>query len=385
MKQLAHPAKKTISHWNCKFINEDNEQEYINSKLKQDKRTAQFLILVVGFILLAILFSDKLIIKDEYWPHIALTWRGGIVFACFAAYYYINTLESPQFFHRFLLIFTATLLVNLQLMVFTYKDHYILHVFFDLIVLIAIYFSTLFSFRESFILGALYGLAGAAVIYISKSIETHSYIMVVIAYIAANAAGMVISAQEHLLKRRLFLRKERLAQLAKELKEQAFIDPLTNIPNRRAFDENYPNYQKLALRIENSEDSVCVVVSDIDFFKRVNDNFGHDKGDTVLVKFASFLVNSVRPTDGVYRFGGEEFVIVLKGCSTENAISRIENMVQQLSNNILDIEGIDYPITASFGIAFLNKAEDKRTIIARADLALYQAKDNGRNQLAVSQ
>ena len=117
-------------------------------------------------------------------------------------------------------------------------------------------------------LGITYGIAGVFVVYLYKTVDVHSVIMVFMAYLAANLAGMVISAQEHLLKRRLYLRNERLKELALEMKSQAFKDALTKIPNRRAFDDYYPAYQKAAQRLVNSSEKVCVAVSDIDFFKR---------------------------------------------------------------------------------------------------------------------
>ena len=260
--------QKTLSQWTCQFQSKKLEYAFLESKLKQDKRVAQFLISVVGVILLLILFSDKMIIKAEYWPTVALSWRGGLVLVCALVALLINKVTTVKQFQYVTLLFVVSLLINLQAMVLTYHDNYVLHAFFDVIILIAIYFSTLFSFKTSCLLGITYGIAGVFVVYLYKTVDVHSVIMVFMAYLAANLAGMVISAQEHLLKRRLYLRNERLKELALEMKSQAFKDALTKIPNRRAFDDYYPAYQKAAQRLVNSSEKVCVAVSDIDFFKR---------------------------------------------------------------------------------------------------------------------
>ena len=374
---------ETLSKWMCEFQSSRLEQHFLQSKLKQDKRVARFLISVVGIILLLILFSDKMIIKDEYWPSIALGWRGGLVFVCAATAFLVKYTQSVRQFQVVIVSFVALLFVNLQAMVVTYDDDYVLHVFFDVIILIAIYFSTLFSFKASCVLGIAYGVVGTIVVAMTKTVELHSIVMVFVAYLAANLTGIIISAQEHLLKRRLYIRNERLKELAKELKEQAFKDALTQLPNRRAFDDYYPSYQKVVRRLFNSPENVCVAVSDIDFFKRVNDTYGHDVGDSVLIEFSQLLLNSLRPTDEVFRFGGEEFVIILLQCSEENAQIRLNEIIKRLSENIFNVEEIDFPITASFGLAFLQPGEDKKSIIARADMALYKAKENGRNQLVI--
>ncbi|MGB1263371.1 MAG: GGDEF domain-containing protein [Cognaticolwellia sp.] len=385
MPQSIDFYSETLSKWTCEFQNREQENDFLASKLQADKRVARFLVCVVACVLLLLLFVDRFIIKPEFWPTIALVWRGGFVVSCLVVAFairYVNTVRQLQLFTQCFVIY---MFLNVQAMVITYDDSYVLHVFFDIIILVAIYFSTLFPFKVSCLFGLLYGALGIAMVLQTKTVSFHSFSVVIMAYIAVNLVGIVISAQEHLLKRRLYYRNERLKALALEMKSQAYKDSLTQIPNRRAFDENYQRYQSTAQRLVGETDSVCVAVCDIDFFKRVNDTFGHDVGDLVLIEFAQFLLKSVRPTDGVYRFGGEEFVIVLTNCCKADAINRIHKIISDLTNSVLDIEEIGYPITASFGLAILQPKEDQKTVIARADMALYQAKDTGRNKLCVDE
>jgi two-component system cell cycle response regulator len=118
------------------------------------------------------------------------------------------------------------------------------------------------------------------------------------------------------------------------------------------------------------------VVVDIDFFKLFNDDHGHAMGDLVLIKVGELLSNRVRNNDVVARFGGEEFVILYEHCPLIDAVNKTEELRKMLEK--LKPEGLT--VTASFGIAQFNvKDIDFNGLFARADKAVYQAKDNGRN------
>ena len=209
----------------------------------------------------------------------------------------------------------------------------------------------------------------------------YTFYMVGLAHVSANFAGVVMSAHEHLMRRQLFVRNTQLSQLADEMKRQAFKDALTQLPNRRAFDNNYEGYQKL-IKQQNKTKHVCVVLADIDYFKRVNDTHGHEMGDTVLKHFSTFLTNSLRSADDVYRFGGEEFVIVLPLCSLKDATALINGIIARLNAEEFKLGSCSLSIQASFGLTIMRE-EQQKSVISRADLALYQAKEGGRNQLVI--
>jgi len=115
--------------------------------------------------------------------------------------------------------------------------------------------------------------------------------MVVLAHVAANLAGMIMAAHEHIIRRELFVRNTQLAQLAHEMKSQALKDALTQLPNRRAFDNAYEEYQRMVKQQQGESKQVCVILADIDYFKRVNDTHGHEVGDVVLQRFSAFLTS----------------------------------------------------------------------------------------------
>jgi len=121
--------KEEVSKWTCQFKLKALERAYLISKLKQDKKITRFLILIIAIILSLILFLDKLIIKPEYWPNPALAWRGGLVLVCIITVFLLPKIKKIRHLQTCVLVFILFFLANLQAMVLTYQDHYILHVF----------------------------------------------------------------------------------------------------------------------------------------------------------------------------------------------------------------------------------------------------------------
>ncbi len=162
------------------------------------------------------------------------------------------------------------------------------------------------------------------------------------------------------------------------------LDPLTELPNRRHFDTFLSDAIKEA---HSSYLPLSIVMADIDHFKRLNDNYGHQTGDAVLKKFAKLLKSGVRSTDLVARYGGEEFVIVLKRSPLGTGFEVAENIRAMIAsskwvdpNTSKDIGRI----TASFGVAEIEDVESATELIERADKQLYAAKKNGRNRVSVA-
>ena len=149
-------------------------------------------------------------------------------------------------------------------------------------------------------------------------------------------------------------------------KDDAFTDSLTNLYNRRAVNIN-----------DNSYDSI--IFGDIDHFKRINDEHGHDFGDLVLVEVSNVLKRIVRESDLVCRWGGEEFVILLKNCNDEDAYKK----AIELKNEIASLsEKLGFEITMSFGIS-RNTGKTLKDAIDEADKAMYESKEKGRNTITI--
>jgi diguanylate cyclase (GGDEF)-like protein/PAS domain S-box-containing protein len=158
-------------------------------------------------------------------------------------------------------------------------------------------------------------------------------------------------------------RGELLAQLA----AMARTDPLTSLPNRRVWQEQLP--RELA-RAERDQEPVCVAVVDLDHFKRFNDTYGHQEGDRLLSEAAAAWRSELREVDLLTRLGGEEFAVVLPRCRVEEAREVIDRLRAATPAGE----------TCSAGIAEWDGSEPPSALFARADTALYAAKDGGRNQ-----
>lgn len=159
------------------------------------------------------------------------------------------------------------------------------------------------------------------------------------------------------------------------LKKLAYCDALTNIGNRRSIDE------WLDVEInqhQNSRQVFSVILFDIDHFKQINDEFGHDVGDHVLMEIASLVKNYVPPDSLFGRWGGEEFIIILKNQNLLEATQFAEKL-----RGLIKSHSFRYVkhVTSSFGVATLQPNDVPKTLIKRADQALYMAKKNGRNKV----
>ncbi|CAM3933974.1 GGDEF domain-containing protein [Serratia silvae] len=166
-------------------------------------------------------------------------------------------------------------------------------------------------------------------------------------------------------------------QLIKELEVSSFFDPLTNIYNRRKF-----FLECEMLTQSNYPQAFCLI--DIDNFKRLNDTYGHDIGDRVLVMFAQSLSNSFRSSDIFCRYGGEEFALLLGHCSLENARSMMDVLREQTQQMCLELlNGKRVRFTISCGIAAVGDLAGLHPAIKQADEALYFCKKSGRNRVSI--
>ena len=168
---------------------------------------------------------------------------------------------------------------------------------------------------------------------------------------------------------------EPMARVNKQLEELATKDFLTDLVNRRRFFEHLESAMADA-RIHNT--GLSVVMFDLDFFKRINDTFGHDSGDVVLKNTALRVRELLRGSDCAARFGGEEFIILLRETRIDAALAIAEAVRSKIATVPYDLVGA---VSASFGVAEWNTKEDARAVINRADRALYVAKQTGRNRV----
>ncbi len=164
--------------------------------------------------------------------------------------------------------------------------------------------------------------------------------------------------------------------------QDAQTDPLTGTLNRLGLNKGFEREIELARR---NNDDLSILVVDIDHFKKINDTYGHDFGDTILKKISTHIKSFIRTTDVFARFGGEEFVVLLNNTNRCGALLLAERIRQQIEQTAVMFKNKKVFYTASIGVATLNDNDDRSGLFNRADKALYEAKENGRNRVALSQ
>jgi diguanylate cyclase (GGDEF)-like protein len=155
-------------------------------------------------------------------------------------------------------------------------------------------------------------------------------------------------------------------------------DPLTKLFNRGTLDAEL---KKLDEVFERYDDNFAVAFIDLDFFKKINDTFGHAAGDMVLQEVSKILKENSRKVDLVARYGGEEIVIVLPKKDIKQAVSFAEKIRGKIQNHPFTFNGTDISVTASIGVASRRKNSSLKETLASADKSVYDAKENGRNQV----
>lgn len=212
-------------------------------------------------------------------------------------------------------------------------------------------------------------------------------------------AGLEAGADDYLVKpvhpselaarlktaRRILDLEATLKKRTEEVERLSITDPLTELYNRRYFNEHFPKVLRATRRHGRP---LAVVMADIDHFKKINDTYGHQTGDQVLQNFAALLRGSLRAgLDWAARFGGEEFVVVLPETSVDQGVIVAERLRLLAAHTTLETPKGPVRLTASFGVAGIAAGMADgvtlETLVAAADAALYRAKENGRNRTEV--
>ena len=174
------------------------------------------------------------------------------------------------------------------------------------------------------------------------------------------------------------LKIQQLEQELSEVSELVHQDQLTGALNRRGLDTAFA---REATRTERSHMPLCVALLDIDNFKRLNDTLGHQVGDKALVHLCNVISQALRPSDSVARYGGEEFVIVLPDIGLAEATATVERLQRELTRQFFMHENDRVLVTFSAGVAQRGDMEPQDEVIGRADKAMYQAKNTGKNRV----
>jgi diguanylate cyclase (GGDEF)-like protein len=241
--------------------------------------------------------------------------------------------------------------------------------------------------RKELIIFSIYSFATYALSVTYKaqfdSLSWITEIVVMIAFGLVLVFGPVLYRFEMTMVESILIDKnEELSSALARIRELAVRDELTGAYNRRHL-LDFTAQQKAMADRRDYRYTVCFV--DLDFFKRVNDRFGHSTGDHVLRSFSDIAKMILREVDCVARIGGEEFVLVLGGTPQQDAVIAIRRIAQKLSE--LQVSSIEpqYRITASIGVTEYKTGEEIEQTMDRADKALYDAKRTGRNKIVIAE
>ena len=193
----------------------------------------------------------------------------------------------------------------------------------------------------------------------------------------------VLTGEMHKLRTRLKRQKEELLAAVDTIRTLATVDELTSLANRRYMNDVLDREQRKA-GDGAGRSATCIALLDIDFFKRVNDHYGHAGGDAVLRAFAGAARAELRAADVLARWGGEEFLLMLPATGLPEAQQVLARMAQRVSGMTVPGFAALAPVTFSAGLATRRDGEDFADTVKRADQALYQAKATGRNRVVLA-
>lgn len=172
--------------------------------------------------------------------------------------------------------------------------------------------------------------------------------------------------------------EEKLRQFNKKLIEMASLDALTQLPNRRSMNEHL---ETLVYDNDRTGKPFCVAIGDVDFFKKINDNYGHDTGDYVLKTLSELFQNIVKGRGKVARWGGEEFLFCFEGMSVQQAHATLEILRLQIEKYNFQFKEHSLKITMTFGLEEYSQIIGIESTISKADQKLYEGKNSGRNKV----
>jgi diguanylate cyclase (GGDEF)-like protein len=173
--------------------------------------------------------------------------------------------------------------------------------------------------------------------------------------------------------------RQKITKAEKHLKVLASVDALTGLNNRSHFEADAEQH---IARFQRSGISSAVVIADVDFFKKINDTYGHEAGDLVLVAVSRLLKKELREVDSLARWGGEEFVFLMHETGLPQAIAVTERIRDAVEASSVSYHATEIRCTMSFGITALLPHDTLGDAIARADRALYRSKSQGRNRVS---
>ena len=361
---------RLVSRILCEFKDIELEREFAESDIKGAIRYVKPILLILGVLYFLFMIPDSLLIREK--GTLALIFGNRLLFLALILVFYlrIRFAKDFRFFYRWVTAYEilASVLFLTVYLLYDSPD-FIIQAFGVMVILLAAFiipnrfiymvFSALFISAAFFLISAAFlkdiaiGRFSAAVVYIT--------LVILLSGISSYRTG--------------YYKRIQYAN-SRELQKLSNIDSLTGVYNRHKFNEELRRGINYAQRYRAE---LSIVMYDFDDFKKINDAFGHPAGDATLVEAAGIVRNSVRNTDVLARWGGEEFILLLPGTGKEQASELAHRLQEKIGSHPFSVGRV----TCSFGVAVMDQSDTEETLVKRADIRLYAAKKAGKNRVEV--
>ncbi len=374
-KNKYHKNKLTL-----KYQNKSVEEAYLHS-IFDFKKMQMLFIMGLTFIIyiLYIGFDFFLLSPDERTFAIPFHVSMLILWIYLITSVYYNIFRRFAMFILYLMPIYAV--VGTSVFAYYYNPVYIMDIY---VIMFWSFVSIGYMFLTSVIISSIMAMSSAVILFVWNVIGFEAYMLHIAIMMVAWVLGLSASYMIELYSRNNFENKIEIMQIHDELKELSHRDYLTNLYNRRYFNEIAQDFMKMAKR---KSQHLSVILLDIDKFKNINDTYGHTIGDEVIKSLASLLEEHTRESDIVSRFGGEEFAILLLDTDKDKASTIAEKLrivVENIDIKIADDKYIKFTISLGVDCINIKKDNDISESLDRADNALYRAKKSGRNRVVVN-
>jgi diguanylate cyclase (GGDEF)-like protein len=367
-------------------LTRDLYRQYRQYYLVGDTRQMAVGLVVIGLVVAVFSFSDYLLFGATLQFYSLLALRLTLLAATAAVIILLlKAVTRPAQYDLLVLAYGICAVSTCLYIGWTRPDSYMQYTALDVAIVVAIYL--FFTCRRIIkTLLALFLTAGDLIIIVLLKDHAGPLIwnVTLASYVLVNFVGILFALRMEAFRRRRFLSMLDEENMRCELVRMASVDELTGIWNRRKFLELAENEAERYVRYVRP---YSLMMIDLDYFKTVNDRFGHISGDTALKQFAGIVREQIRSTDIFGRLGGEEFGIILPETGLAEAMVLGERICKALYSTDINVsEGCAVRVTASIGLAEVCAAHSTLDdVISAADTALYRAKDRGRNCMEVAE
>ena len=348
--------------------------------LDEDAKLSRFGIIIFSVLMLLLSFSDYFS-SDNFGAFIKLaSVRLGMVLVSVPAYLYLKRSNEKKLYTVVIFGWWMVYVVCMTLLEYLHSFSFTGTIGLHAVIVVTIYVIFNNRFRLQIVPAVIFSILSLLHFFIHRGERSWSeFYVLALSFTAINVMGIYASLtfKKYRAKELELLRHEH--SLSKQLEKLAFIDDLTGVFNRRKIMELF---DREFGRTSRYGSSLTVMMLDIDYFKHVNDKYGHDAGDCVLVEFSRRVKDEIRETDFMGRFGGEEFLVLMPETDSSGALVLAERIKKELDEVPVNIGSTTIKVTASMGISQVRKDdESKELTLKRADESLYMAKKAGRDTI----